>query len=161
MNAMAMVLLRALDYPFACDDIGAGLGLSATPEFQMVGLEQLLKSMERLIFEYTDDLVITDLVHTVDPSLQQAEYENDEQYQHTGREGDQLITGTNAHTQRCRHPDHGCRGNAIDLTVRGIPPEDNACSYKADTHHHIGGNPFRSMFGANQLRKYSGMHPDR
>jgi hypothetical protein len=39
---MAMVLLRALDHPFTCDDIGAGLGLSAAPEFQMVGLVEIL-----------------------------------------------------------------------------------------------------------------------
>jgi hypothetical protein len=75
---MAMVLLGALDNPFARDDIGAGLGLSAAPEFQVVALEQLFKPVERLILEYTRDLVIADLIHPVDPSLQQAEYDDDD-----------------------------------------------------------------------------------
>lgn len=84
MDTMKVILLPPLHDPFPCNDVGAGFGLPAAFEREMMAPEQVLKSVEGLIFKCTDDLIITDLVNSVDPSFQHLEKEDDHHHQQTG-----------------------------------------------------------------------------
>jgi hypothetical protein len=67
---MPVVLFRALDDPFARDQVFLRFTLAGAFEFEVMDLEELLIPMQGLVLEGANDLISADLVDPVDPALQ-------------------------------------------------------------------------------------------
>ena len=137
LDKLAVVSFRSLNDPDTGDH-RTHFCLPDPPVPQVVQFKKRLKAVQRRILVFAHDLVIAELVYSVDPALKVRKGKQYDQHQSAGDAGELPVTRADAHTEGRGNPDGG---GGRDTVYAGFTLKNNSCSHKADAGDDIGRDP--------------------